>query len=438
MSGPQPQPGPTPTPDLRHITIPNVPPNTYELLSGVADAIDTANGNFTTHATKLGGISSDTNGAVNNVTSTSQGSGANALSDTWKNTQTDFSRAHDPLTGIVASNCMGGSPNPMRDVVDQNKSSIQAGLIAMENIQASQHSINPPSAQQVEGWIQDVNALMGSLGNVNLAMQVMILAIRNLNGGFGASCATGFTPGFPPPTFPNNSFAMSNSGSSGGGSGKISMGDLEDNLKSQGVDPGTAESIALNAEISGLNLDDVQSLIDTGAKPSDVLKWFEDGKLTETSLNDVTALIKQGVSDDAITQLLNNGIDSGGEDPLALISQVKTSGAKISEGNVVGITRTPGGKIDWLETGNPSAGLEHIMNGDGTPGDIGHGQDFANIGIEGKDNVTKLIIDTLQDETPVAIRGGGGLVFNVTIDGTVRQILIVVGNNGFIITAYPL
>ncbi len=334
MSGPQPtpQPAPTPTPDLRHITIPNVPPNTYELLSGVADAIDTANGNFNTHATKLGGISSDTNGAVNNVTSTSQGSGANALSDTWKNTQTDFSRAHDPLTGIVASNCMGGSPNPMRDVVDQNKSSIQAGLIAMENIQASQHSINPPSAQQVEGWIQDVNALIGSLGNVNLAMQMMILAIRNLNGGFGASCATGFTPGFPPPTFPNNSFAMSNSGSSGGGSGKISIGDLEDNLKSQGVDPGTAESIALNAEISGLNLDDVQSLIDTGkVTPSELLSWLESGKLTEANLNDVTTLVNKGVSSDAITQLLANGADFKAVE--ANVTDLLSKGANISDVN---------------------------------------------------------------------------------------------------------
>lgn len=120
-----------------------------------------------------------------------------------------------------------------------------------------------------------------------------------------------------------------------------------------------------------------------------------------------------------------------------LIDEVKNSGAKISEQDVVGITRTPDGSIDWLETGNPKAGLEHIMNGDGTPGDMGHAQDFANIGVEGEDNVSKLIIDTLRDETPVATRGNGQ-IFDVTIDGTERQILIVVGSNGFIVTAYPV
>src|SRR5437660_9587030 len=113
-SGPQPSPVPTPTPDVSHVALPNVPANTYQLLSSLADAIDTANGNFNTHATKLAGISQQTNGAITNVTSTSQGYAATALADTWKNTQTDFNQAHDPLTGIMASNCMGGSPNPLR------------------------------------------------------------------------------------------------------------------------------------------------------------------------------------------------------------------------------------------------------------------------------------------------------------------------------------
>ncbi len=309
MSGPQPTPQPAPTPT---VTLPQVPPNTYELLSSVADAIDTANGNFNTHATKLGGISTEANGAVNNVTSTSQGSAATALSDTWKNTQTDVNHAHDPLTGIIAKNCMGGSPNPFRETLNQNKSSIQTGLTAMENIQAYQQNRlpQPPTSQQLEGWIQDVNALTNSLGNVNMALQVIILAIRNLNGGFAATCVTGFTPGVPPPTFPKNAFASMSSGGSGSGGGKISMNDLESHLKSQGVDPGTAESIALNAEILGLNLDDVQALLDTGkVSPGQFLQWLESGKITDANLSDVTTLTNQGVSSDAVNQLLNNGAD---------------------------------------------------------------------------------------------------------------------------------
>ena len=136
-SGPQPTPvpGPTPTPDVTHVALPDVPPNTYQLLSGLADAIDTANSNFNTHATKLANTSNTTNGAVNNVTSHSQGLGATALADTWKNTQADFTNAHQPLTSIIASSCMGGSPNPLRAVLDQDRSVIQTGLTAMENIQ---------------------------------------------------------------------------------------------------------------------------------------------------------------------------------------------------------------------------------------------------------------------------------------------------------------
>lgn len=120
-----------------------------------------------------------------------------------------------------------------------------------------------------------------------------------------------------------------------------------------------------------------------------------------------------------------------------LINEVENSGAKISPQDVVGITRTPDGKIVWLETGGPKAGLEHIMDGDGTPGDLGHAQDFANIGVEGEDNVSKLIIDTLEHDTPVATRGSGK-IFDVTVNGVQRQILIVVGSNGFIVTAYPV
>src|SRR6266702_1602017 len=91
---PTPEPAPTPTPDVSHVKLPNVPADTYEILSKFADTIDTTNGEFNTHATKLAGISQETNGAVNNVTTNSKGSATNALSDVWKNTQTDFSNAH--------------------------------------------------------------------------------------------------------------------------------------------------------------------------------------------------------------------------------------------------------------------------------------------------------------------------------------------------------
>lgn len=132
-----------------------------------------------------------------------------------------------------------------------------------------------------------------------------------------------------------------------------------------------------------------------------------------------------------------DGPDPGGEDPYDLIQQVQDSDGKITPDNVVGITRTPDGKIVWLETGNSRAGLEHIMDGDGTSDDKGHRQDFANIGVDGDENVTELIIDTLQEDTPIGTTDTGAEVFAVTINGVVRQIAIVMGSNGFVVSAYP-
>jgi hypothetical protein len=339
MSGPQPTPvpAPTPTPDVSHVRLPNAPSNAYQLLSSLSDAIDTANGNFKAHATKLAGISHDTNGAVTNVTSTSQSNATSALSDVWKNTQTDFSSAHDSLTAVTANNCMGGSPNPLRVVLDQNKSTIQDGLIAMANIQAMQRDIplpQPPSAQQVEEWIQEVNALANSLGNVNLALEAMIITMRGIKGGLTGSCATGFVPGFPPPTFPPNAFASKSSGPSGGGS----VGDyksLEANLiKNDHIDPATAESIAFNAELEGLDPNDVQALINTGANPDEVLSLLEDGKITKTNVSDITLLTNRGGDLTQITTRLQ-GMDA---DQLALLRNRAAQNPKLGADDLMQLT----------------------------------------------------------------------------------------------------
>ncbi len=336
MSGPQPsptpQPAPTPTPDVSHVALPDVPSNTYQLLSNLADAIDTANGKFTTHATRLAGVSQETNGAVTNVTSTSQGQAATTLSDTWTSTQTDFNRAHDPLLAITASSCMGGSPNPLWAVLDEHKASIQNGLIAMENIQMLQRScpLQPPTAAQVEEWIQEVNALTASLGNVNLVLETMILALRNLNGGFTASCATGFTPGMPPPTFPSHVFASTSSGGTGGGGG-ANLNDFENDLKNKGVAPDVAENLALWTDSEGLSLSDVQKLVDDGVNPEELTNWIESGKVTAANLSDITTLTGQGLDGASISTLINNGADL--QATSADVSSVLSKGATTGDVN---------------------------------------------------------------------------------------------------------
>ncbi len=120
----------------------------------------------------------------------------------------------------------------------------------------------------------------------------------------------------------------------------------------------------------------------------------------------------------------------GEESAEGLIAELEASGTNFSADAMVGITRSAAGDVVWLEEGNASAGLEHIM--------AGHGGDFANIGIEGEQNVAKLLLDTLNSETPIGVTNNGAKIFQVVVDGVEREIAIVVGKNGFIVTAFPL
>lgn len=114
----------------------------------------------------------------------------------------------------------------------------------------------------------------------------------------------------------------------------------------------------------------------------------------------------------------------------ALVAELRKAGVKFAEKDIVLIVRSASGKIAWLEKGNASAGLEHIM--------LRHADDFARAGVSGKENVAKLVMDTLKTQAPVATKGKAGQVFEVVMGGVKRRMNIVVGNNGFVVTAHPL
>src|SRR5690242_16137749 len=112
-----------------------------------------------------------------------------------------------------------------------------------------------------------------------------------------------------------------------------------------------------------------------------------------------------------------SGSQSSGEKPADLIKQLRAAGVKFTEKDIVGITRTPAGQIVWLEKGNKRVGLHHLMYGDGTPGDLGHAAQFAGYGVNGEEEVTKLIIDTLQNGIPpVDYTPKGDPIFEVMIN----------------------
>lgn len=51
-------------------------------------------------------------------------------------------------------------------------------------------------------------------------------------------------------------------------------------------------------------------------------------------------------------------------------------------------------------------------------------------------DIATLIMDTLRDQNPVGMRGGAQ-IFDVAVGDMEGQLAIVVGSNGFVVTAYP-
>jgi hypothetical protein len=112
------------------------------------------------------------------------------------------------------------------------------------------------------------------------------------------------------------------------------------------------------------------------------------------------------------------------------IDILKNNGVKFTEENVVATTKTPDGQVVFLETGNSSAGLVHIIKE--------HVDDFANIGVSASE-IPKVIMKTLSEGKIVGYqgRGTGRPIYQVEIDGKLQNIAITVGDNGFVVGANP-
>ena len=114
----------------------------------------------------------------------------------------------------------------------------------------------------------------------------------------------------------------------------------------------------------------------------------------------------------------------------ALIAALRQAGVRFTQSAIVGITRTVVGRIVWLETGTATAGLTHIMQR--------HGSQFAVWGLRSSQAVGQFLVNTVRTLTPVATQSGGAFDFVVRVGGAERMVRIVIGSNGFIVTAHPL
>ncbi len=151
------------------------------------------------------------------------------------------------------------------------------------------------------------------------------------------------------------------------------------------------------------------------------------GALAAISLGNVTR---------GLGKLTPNGVGEspkieGATNKTQLIDELRASGTKITLENVVDIQKLPDGRTVWLEIGNKSAGLKHILDG--------KSEYFARKGVS-EDEIPSLIFDALQNGRVVDTIGSGRnvrSVYEVEFNSSTQTIAIGISNNGFIVTAHP-
>lgn len=114
----------------------------------------------------------------------------------------------------------------------------------------------------------------------------------------------------------------------------------------------------------------------------------------------------------------------------ALINEVISNGEKISPDKVVMITRDPSGKVVWLEEGNDSSGLEHIITK--------HGHEFNGKGIS-NDEIPDYVLEAVYQGNIVGTQGKRNprTIYEFVYNGKKQRIAVQVGSNGYIVGANP-
>jgi hypothetical protein len=311
---------PTPSPQANYPPIPplpDLPSNAYQLLLDLSTAIDTTAKNFRTSSGKLNTTQSTTNTAIGGIVTNSKGVATDGLNNLWQYTKKDFTNASTPLDSVTASNALGGSPNQLQVVLDQHRSDFVNGIPAvaqLRNLVATSFA-SKPSVEVVQGLVNLSQALMQAMGNVNMALWLMISAISNTQSGMSYVCATGLTPGQTPPLFTPHSFAMEGNGGSGS-----NYADDMSKIEELTGDPAEAELLALMASERDISLDDIVTLLQNGVDSNQIYEWLGNKNVNLDSVttlinkgqaNDVqiNAWINRGVNIDAAASLVNSGVD---------------------------------------------------------------------------------------------------------------------------------
>lgn len=135
-----------------------------------------------------------------------------------------------------------------------------------------------------------------------------------------------------------------------------------------------------------------------------------------------------------ISGLYNNTKGARSNTTESLIKQLENSGVKFSKNDIVFITKDKSGQTVWLEKGNTSTGLQHIMTR--------HAQDFQN-----KHNISKTQISNHLND----VFSSGKIEYNRITQRNGRTgyerlysyngkyyLQTGIGTNGYIVSAYPI
>ncbi len=115
-----------------------------------------------------------------------------------------------------------------------------------------------------------------------------------------------------------------------------------------------------------------------------------------------------------------------------LISEMEKAGVKFSKENVVFVTKDGTGQTVWLETGDQSAGMQHIVSR--------HADDFqAKHGVAKSEIASHLETVFRQGKVEYSrvTRNNGGYERLYSYNGK-YYLLSGVGQNGYIVSAYPI
>ncbi len=122
-----------------------------------------------------------------------------------------------------------------------------------------------------------------------------------------------------------------------------------------------------------------------------------------------------------------------------LIAELKKNKVKFTEENIVFITKDATGQIVWLELGDKSAGLRHILDGNGRSS--GHAADFERAFGISKEHIPSYLEKVICHGKVV----GNKIVKKGSREGYERTyyyegeyyVITGIGTNGFVVSAYP-